>query len=250
MIAAFHPACPKKTMHKPILVAVSVLVAYAASQAQEAKSPRYPTMAPLEQYRMDRDAEIALARSAAAPSVSADAEVLVFGTRGYEVAIPGKNGFVCFVERSWTAGFDEPEFWNPKGRAPNCFNPPAARSVLPHYLKRAQWVAAGASREQMIEKTRAAIAARELVAPEPGAMTFMMSRHGDVDLKKGGPWLPHIMLFVPRGQAAAWGAGLEGSPVLGGEGSDIEPTILLIPVRRWSDGTPGPQPDAPHQHAK
>jgi hypothetical protein len=205
VIAAFHRACPKKTMHKPILVAASVLLAYAVSQAQETKSPRYPTMAPLEQYRMDRDAEIALARSAAPPSVSADAEVLVFGTRGYEVAIRGKNGFVCFVERSWTAGFDEPEFWNPKGRAPNCFNPPAARSVLPHYLKRAQWVAAGASREQMIEKTRAAIAARELVAPEHGAMTFMMSRYGDVDLEMGGPWLPHIMLFVPRGQAAAWG---------------------------------------------
>ncbi len=34
-------------------------------------------MAPIDQYMMDRDAEIALARSAAPASISSDAEVLV-----------------------------------------------------------------------------------------------------------------------------------------------------------------------------
>ena len=38
---------------------------------------RYPHMAPLGQYLMDRDAEIALARSAAPETVSRDATVLV-----------------------------------------------------------------------------------------------------------------------------------------------------------------------------
>jgi hypothetical protein len=73
--------------------------------------------APLEQYLMaDRTAEIAWARSAAPQSIAQEAEVMVLGRHRYEVAVQGKNGFVCVVERSWTAGIDFPEFWNPKLR--------------------------------------------------------------------------------------------------------------------------------------
>src|SRR5499427_2720751 len=94
----------------------------------QALKTRYPQMAPVEQYRIaSREDEIALARSAAPPSISGEAEVLVLGSHGYETAVKGQNGFVCFVERSWAAGFADSQFWNPKLRAPNCFNPPAAR---------------------------------------------------------------------------------------------------------------------------
>ena len=86
-------------------------------RAQDDKTP-YPKMAPLEQYLMDRNAEIALARAAAPESISRDAEVLVLGRHGFEAAVTGKNGFVCFVSRSWDAPFDSSEFWNPKIRAP------------------------------------------------------------------------------------------------------------------------------------
>src|SRR5690349_8244308 len=80
------------------------------AMAQDAKTP-YPAMAPLDQYLMeDRSSEIALARSAAPDSISHDAEVLVLGRHGYEIAIKGKNGFVCVVERSWTAPIDDPNF--------------------------------------------------------------------------------------------------------------------------------------------
>jgi hypothetical protein len=89
----------------------------------------YPSMASLDQYLMERNAEIALARSAAPESISRDAEVLVLGRHGYETPVKGKNGFVCVVERSWMAPFDHPEFWNPKMRGPLCFNPPAVQSV-------------------------------------------------------------------------------------------------------------------------
>src|SRR6516162_10387999 len=131
---------------------VSVLLLAAAAQAEEKVPDRYPAMAPPEQYRMaSAQDEIALARSAAPPSISADAEVLVLGKRGYEVAVKGKNGFVCLVQRSWTAGFDDPEFWNPKLRAPDCLNPPGARSYLPLILKKTDLVLAGRSIPQMIE---------------------------------------------------------------------------------------------------
>jgi hypothetical protein len=220
-----------------------------SSLAQEEKKPTpYPVMAPVEQYRIaNRDDEIALARSAAPPSVSANAEVLVLGSRGYESVVKGKNGFTCFVERSWTAGFDDRQFWNAKLRAPNCFNPAAVRSVLPQYLKRTEWVLAGATKQQLIERTRSAFAEHRFVAPEAGSFSFMLSKRGYVSDDAAGPWLPHVMLFVPHGQAAAWGAGLEGSPIIGGDSSPLDPTVLFIPVRRWSDGSPVPLP-AEHHH--
>src|SRR5215469_9227734 len=96
-----------------------------------AQSDPYPKMAPIEQYLMEKNAEIQLARSAAPDSISRDATILVLGRQGYETTIAGKNGFVCMVGRSWMAAFDWPEFWNPKVRAADCMNSQAARSILP-----------------------------------------------------------------------------------------------------------------------
>ncbi len=58
---------------------VAVLGAARQARAQDAKTP-YPSMAPLDQYLIaDRNAEIALARTAAPPSISRDAKVMVLG---------------------------------------------------------------------------------------------------------------------------------------------------------------------------
>jgi hypothetical protein len=227
------------------ILAATVLAALSwrsSARAQALKTP-YPEMAPVEQYRIaNREDETALARSAAPPSISGDAQVLVLGSRGYETAVEGKNGFVCFVERSWAAGFADPEFWNPKLRAPNCFNPAAARTELPQYLKRTEWVLAGATRQQLIERTKAAVASHDFKAPEAGAFSFMLSKNGYLSDDGAGPWLPHVMFFLPHGQAANWGASKEGSPIIGRDGSAIESTVLFIPVRSWSDGSPAPPP--------
>jgi hypothetical protein len=226
----------KKSIFISILLLSGPLV---PAVAQEKKPTPYPEMAPIAQYRISKvEDEIALARSAAPGSISTNAEVLVLGERGYETAVEGKNGFVCFVERSWTAGFDDPEFWNPKLRAPNCFNAPAARSVLPQYLRRTEWVLAGFDKAQLIEKARDAFASHRFTEPEAGSLTFMLSKQGYVSDATAGPWLPHLMFFVPHGQATIWGAGLEGSPIIGAEGHLVEPTVVLVPVRRWSDGSP------------
>src|ERR1700692_3813726 len=141
--------------------------AYQAT-AQDAKTP-YPNMAPIEQYLMDRTAEIALARSAAPESISGDAEVLVLGRHGFETAVKGKNGFVCIVERSWTSAPD-PDFWNPKVRTPICYNAAAARSVLLRNIKRTDLILAGRTQAQGDEAIVAAVAKKELPAMEAGAM--------------------------------------------------------------------------------
>src|SRR6202451_1261028 len=135
--------------------------------AQEAKTP-YPSMALLDQYLMERSAEITLARSAAPVSISKDAEVMVLGRKRYETAAKGKNGFVCIVERSWTAGVDDPDFWNPKVRAPICFNPSGARSQIPITLKKTEVILASRSKAQMSETIKAAFDRKELLTPEAG----------------------------------------------------------------------------------
>ena len=67
----------------------------------------------------------------------------MLGRHGYETAVKGKNGFVCIVERSWTAPIDDPGFWNPKGRAPLCLNAAAARSYLPRTIRKTDLILAG-----------------------------------------------------------------------------------------------------------
>jgi hypothetical protein len=212
-----------------------VLGAVWQAEAQEQKGP-YPSMAPVAEYRMDRPAEIALALSAAPESISRDADVLVLGPHGYETAVKGKNGFVCLVERSWTAGIDDPEFWNPKLRAPICFNPAAARSYVPFTIKKTKLLLAGQSKAQMFENIKSGIDKGELPTPEAGAMCYMLSKRGYLN-DHDGHWHPHLMFFVPRAEAATWGAGLAGSPILKADDAEDRMTVFLIPVAKWSDGT-------------
>ncbi|MFZ0417640.1 MAG: hypothetical protein WAM04_06025 [Candidatus Sulfotelmatobacter sp.] len=219
-----------------------VLGAARQAQTQDQKNP-YPSMAPLDQYMMARETEIALARSAAPESISRDAEVMVLGRHGYETAVKGKNGFVCVVERSWTAGIDDPEFWNPKLRGPICFNPPAARTYLPLTIKKTEWLLAGQSKAQIFESIKAGLDKKELPPPEPGAMCYMLSKQGYLN-DRAGHWHPHLMFFVPQADAHTWGAGLPGSPILATEDPQDRLTVFLIPVGKWSDGTDGPADDA------
>jgi hypothetical protein len=215
------------------------------AEAQNAKTP-YPSMAPLEQYLIaDRNDEVALARSAAPESISRDAEVLVLGRHGYETAVKGKNGFVCIVERSWTAGVDDPNFWNPKLRGPLCLNPAAARSYLPLTIKKTEFVLAGKSKAQMSESIKAGLDKKELPTLEPGAMCYMLSKQGD--LGDGvGHWHPHLMFFVPQTEAQTWGANLPGSPMLATDDPQDRLTIFMVPVAKWSDGTVDPMDKDKH----
>ena len=117
---------------------------------------------------------------------------------------------------------------------------------MPRYLERTKWVLAGATREQLIEKNAAAVKSHLFRDPEPGALSFMLSNQGYLSAEAKGPWLPHVMFFLPHGRAADWAPSLEGSPVIGREGSALESTVLFVPVRRWSDGSAAPIPELPH----
>jgi hypothetical protein len=235
----------RKTLRTVALTSFALVVMLAEArqvQAQDAKAP-YPSMAPLDQYLMERTAEITLARSAAPESISQDAEVMVLGRHGYETAVEGKNGFVCVVQRSWTAGIDDPDFWNPKLRAPICFNPPAVRSYLPQTIRKTDVILAGRSKAQMSEDIQAALDKKELPPPESGAMCYMMSKQGYLS-DRDGHWHPHLMFFLPLTDPTTWGAGLPGSPIIGVKDTLGRLTVFLIPVSHWSDGTVDPK----HEH--
>ena len=196
-------------------LAVFVLVACLAG-AQDAKT-MYASMAPVEQYLIaDRNAEIALARSAAPEAVGREAEVRVLGGRGYETSSKGTNGFVCLVVRAWATGFDDPEFWNPKVRTPHCFNAAAARSVLPAYLKRTELVLEGLTKEQVLVRMKVEVAKKVFTAPETASMCYMLSKGGHLN-DKDGHWHPHLMFFLPTHRGGELGR---------------EPQWLLADLRR------------------
>lgn len=210
--------------------------------AQGTTTPYPTTMAPVEQYRMARDSEIALAKSAASPAISNDADVMVLGASGYETAVEGKNGFVCIVERAWSRDFGLADFWSPNTRAPVCFNRAAARSVLPWYLIRTKWAFAGVSEAEMEARTKKSPAASGIRSPELGAVGFMLSKHGYINEAVKGPWHPHVMFYAPLTKPltdpTAWGANLDGSPIHVNDAPTATYTTFAIPVAQWSDGTP------------
>ena len=235
--------CAATAAWSGVLCALAGFAAAAAPAAGDTQSGAtgYERMARLDEYLMpDLHAEIALARSAAPAAISEKAAILALKPQGYETAVNGTNGFTCLVERGWTSPFDSPDFWNPKLRGPVCYNPAASKSILAYTLRRTKLALAGHSRVQMLDEVRAAVARNELPSPEPGAMSFMMSKDGYVG-DAGGHWHSHLMFHVPKAAAASWGANLPGSPVVLDDREVPEPeTIFLVPVAHWSDGTAAP----------
>ncbi len=223
-------------------IQIAVAVAPCVAQAQADRDP-YPAMAPLDQYLMpDKDSEIALARSAAPKSVSDGAEVMILGPEGYTTAVKGTNGFVCLVERSWGAGTDEPEFWNPKVRSPICFNPSARNTVVPMYLLKTKLVLAGKSKAEIVRAVASALDKKDIPPLEPGAMCYMMSKQQYLN-DRGKSWHPHLMFFVRGDAATSWGANQEGSPVIAANDPEERMTIMMVWAGQWSDGTMAPMMD-------
>ena len=229
-----------------LVISIGFLVPKAAAQPD-----KYSKIAPVDQYLMERNAEILLARSAAPASISSDATILVLGPQGYETAVQGKNGFVCMVERSWMAQFDSPEFWNPKIRGAECLNRQAARSILPIADLRTRMVMAGHSKAEIVSALKAAFANKKLPNLEDGNMVFMMSKSAYL-FDAGDHNGPHLMFFTALKDGKNWGAGASGSPVFSAPYwflSSKEPSqakglppilVFAVAVAKWSDGTAAP----------
>jgi hypothetical protein len=79
---------------------LSLLLAGLGAAGMNAQGAKYP---PLSEYMMVRDAEIALAKSAAPESISGHATIKVLTASGFQIAQDGDNGSVCMVMRGFSA---------------------------------------------------------------------------------------------------------------------------------------------------
>ncbi|MGA3131894.1 MAG: hypothetical protein ABSD59_13895 [Terracidiphilus sp.] len=223
-----------------VLLAQLCLAGATRQALGQAEKAAYAAMAPVDAYLIaDQNSEIALARSAAPASIASAAEVMVLSRSGFTTAVKGTNGFLCLVERSWGAATDEPEFWNPKVRAPICFNPVAARSFVPIFLMKTKLVLEGKSKTEILAATASALDKKELPALEPGAMCYMMSKQQYLN-DRGMSWHPHVMFFVSGDAAKSWGADKDDSPIIAANDPEERVTIFMIWVGNWSDGSPAP----------
>ena len=207
-----------------------LLTAVMAVSAQT--DARYP---PLGEYLMPPEAEIALARSAAPATISDHATIKVLTDTGFAVVSEGDNGFVCLVMRGWSAPTYTPAqfrdlVYDPTVRAPICFDPAAARTVLPYYELRTQLSMEGKTPDQIAAGLEAAYAQGEL--PQRDGVSFAYMWSADQNLGGGiGAWHPHVMVFAPYYENAMVGGNEFGSPlpqVTDDAGTPF--TVVVIPV--------------------
>jgi hypothetical protein len=225
------------TLLRPILA--SLLVTAAASAGAQTATP---TLA--NYLTPDRASEVALARTAAPSAVSDAANVLVLTRDGYVEATKGTNGFTCLVVRAFGGSLDDLSSWsNAKIVAPHCLNAAAVRSILPEMKKRAALVMSGLPFIDVAKQIRQAHASKELPVTEDGALAYMMSPKqylGD----DNPHWMPHLMFYFGGGRKGLeWGAavlpaGMSAPIIDGGFDAVSETTVVMIPVPKWSDGTP------------
>ncbi len=211
-----------------VMVAVAALATSGSAQSEV----QYP---PLSEYLMPEEAEIALARSAAPASISDHATIKVLTENGYDVVSEGDNGFVCMVMRGWAAPTYTPAqfldlVYDPAVRAPICFDPEAARSVMPYYELRTQLGMEGQSPDEIAAGVEAAYARGEL--PQRVGVSFAYMWSADQYLfAEAGAWHPHMMVFAPYYDNAMLGGNEFGSPlpqVTDDAGTPF--TVVVIPV--------------------
>ncbi|HYS60662.1 MAG TPA: hypothetical protein VEM27_08720 [Gemmatimonadales bacterium] len=177
----------------------------------------FPSRPPLRDYLMPRDAEIALARSAAPASISDRATIKVLTPSGFEVASQGDNGAVCLVMRGFSAPTYTPAqfrdlVYDPTVHAPICFTAPAAKTAMPYYELRTKLAMEGKGPDQIARAVEAAYDAGQL--PHRDAVTFAYMWSADMQLGPGiGAWHPHVMVFAPKYDNAMVGGFAFGSPL-------------------------------------
>lgn len=170
------------------VVTGAMLVAAAAwatgLAAQSVEAGRAGVRAPL-----DRETEVALARSAAPAAVSERARVLVWNGDGFETAHQGSNGVTCYVARSW-----------PESLEPHCFDEIGSQTILPIHLRQMELWHAGRTEEEIDAVIGEGLRDGTFRLPDRPAMSYMMSAGqrliGD-DGQAAGSWEPHLMIYFP-----------------------------------------------------
>lgn len=209
-----------------------LFAASAGAQTSKSQAHKYP---PIQEYLMPQASEIAFARSAAPANISGRATIKVLTASGFKVVHQGDNGFVCMVMRGFSAPTYTPAqfrdlVYDPSVRSPICFDPKAAKQVMPYYELRTKLAMEGKSPDQIAEGVQAAYARGEI--PQRDGVSFAYMWSADQNLIPGvGHWHPHVMVFAPYYENSMVGGNTFGAPVP--QVSDDAGTpfaVVVIPV--------------------
>jgi hypothetical protein len=171
---------------KKIVLALFLLLIWLGIATVRAQDAKY---APLSEYTMTPDAELALAISAGPENISDHATIKVLTSSGYQVAHQGNNGFVCMVMRGWSAPTYSPAqfravVYEASIRAHICFTPTASQTVMPYYKLRSKLGMEGKTPDQIRRSGPSGLCQRR--ATESGQRLFRLhvvcgqeSRTGD-----------------------------------------------------------------------
>jgi hypothetical protein len=213
---------------------IALLAALASLPAADARAQgsKYPV---LERYFMPRDSEIALARTAAPPSISDHATIKVLTASGFTIARQGVNGNVCMVMRGFSAPTYTPAqfrnlVYDPTVLAPICFTAPAVQTVMPYYEMRTNLAIEGKTPDQIAAALEAAYANGTLPHRDAATFAYMWSAHQHLGPGVGA-WRPHVMIFAPNYANPSVGGNVFGSPfpqVTDDAGTPF--TVVVIPV--------------------
>ena len=226
---------PVQTKNRAVVFLMLVLLLPSIGAiAVWAQEPKYP---PLSEYMMAREAEVALARSAAPEKISAHATVKILTTSGYKVAVQGDNGFVCIVMRGWAAAIsttaaERDLVYDAKLRAPHCFDSVASRTVLPLQELQAKLGMEGKGPDQIAKEVQEAYVKGKLPKMEKVAFAYMFSANQDLGLG-AGTWHPHMMVYAPHYENSMLGGSEveSGLPVVGDGGTPFAVTVIPVDDR-------------------
>ena len=206
-----------------------LVLAAALLMLQTTTSAETRKYAPFSDYAMARDAEIALARSAAPDRISSRATIKVLTPAGFEVAIEGDNGFLCMVLRSWSAAPDLETTYYARLRAPICYDPNAARTVAPVEDLRTKLGLEGQPPDAIAHEVAARYGLGQLPKMDGVAFAYMWSASSDTG-PGFGAWHPHMMVFAPYYQNQTLGGNEPGghAPFVAGGGTPWSVALIVV----------------------
>ena len=211
------------TVRRAAFVTISMLLLQAVAGSER-------MYAPFSDYAMSQQSEIALARSAAPNSISTHATIEVLTPKGYEIASKGDNDFLCMVLRGWSAAPDPDDTKNSRIRGPICFDPVAARTVVPAEELKAKLGLAGKSPDEIAHEVALQYGLGKLPKMESTAFGYMWSASQSLG-SDAGPWHPHMMIYVPYYKNRFLGnnpVGNHTAPFVVAEGTPYSIVIIAV----------------------
>jgi len=141
-----------------------------------------------------RSKQIELAMSAAPQQISSKATIYVLGSRGFEKARIGTNGFSCLVDRAVQGKIGVT-------LEPKCFDPEGTRTFLPVSLRTEALRAQGKTETQIADDIAASYKSGVFNAPRKPGLIYMMSRYNVIALGPNNTDIRsvsgHLMFYAP-----------------------------------------------------